>query len=137
MGMTTAAVSGLVTYVRSVTSGLGEFTTVDFEVEESPATVLILLSSRVPTLPDCPLLLTWDEVSGWALRVETDGEGETTPVSYLGEDVLPRPTTVQQFLRAALRGESPGSIQPHAFRRPNAPDDLENRLEHFQDAEHH
>ncbi|WP_406691158.1 DUF6292 family protein [Saccharopolyspora sp. ID03-671] len=134
--MRTSAVSGLVTYVRGVTSGLEEFTTVDLEVEEAPATVLILLDSRVPTLPEYPLLLTWDEVSGWALRVETDGEGGTTPVCFLGEDVLPEPSAVQEFLRAAVRGESPGSIEPHAFRWPNAQDDLERRLELFQDAEH-
>lgn len=135
MAMTISAVSGLVTYVRSVTGGLEEFSTVDFDVDDAPVTVLVLLNRRVPTLPEFPLLLTWDEVSGWALRVETDGEGDTTPVSFLGEEVLPDPRAVQEFLRAAVRGDSPGTVEAPAFRLPNAQDDLEWRLERFPDAE--
>lgn len=129
MDMTTSAVSGLVNYVRSVTAGIEEEVgAIDLEVDEL-ATVIILVNSRVPTLVELPLLLTWDEVSGWALRVGTDDDGDTTPLAYLGEDVLPPPRTVQEFLRDAVRGESPGRVMSPAFRAPNAPDGLEQRLE--------
>ncbi|RRO18694.1 hypothetical protein EIL87_06155 [Saccharopolyspora rhizosphaerae] len=137
MDMKVSVVSGLVNYVRSVTEGLDdEVGTVDLDVESGLATVIVVLNSRVPTLAELPLLLTWDEVSGWALRVAVDGEGETTPVAYLDEDVLPEPVRVQLFLRAATSGDNPGSLFAPAFRLPNAPDDLESRLEKFPELEH-
>ncbi|GAA2361381.1 DUF6292 family protein [Saccharopolyspora halophila] len=130
MDMTLSVVNGLVNYVRSVTAGMEEeMGVVDLEVGDELTTVIILVKSRVPALAELPLLLTWDEVSGWALRVGTGDDGDTTPLAYLGEDVLPHPRTVQEFLREALRGASPGRVTSPAFRVPNARDGLEQRLE--------
>lgn len=130
MDATISVINGLVNYVRSVTAGMEEeMGGVDLEVGDELTTVIILLKSRVPTLAELPLLLTWDEVSGWALRVGTGDDGDTTPLAYSGEDVLPHPRSVQQFLREALRGASPGRVLSPAFRVPNAGDGLEQRLE--------
>ncbi|GAA0530976.1 hypothetical protein GCM10011581_28220 [Saccharopolyspora subtropica] len=131
MDTTGQAVGGLVKYVRAVADDLGdEVSEVDVDVG-GLATAIILVRSHVPTLVEFPLLLTWDEVSGWALRIETDGRGDTTPVVFMGGDILPEPESVQRFLRAATTGEHPGTPLPPAFRLPNAPDDLERRLAHF------
>ncbi|SFT09463.1 hypothetical protein SAMN05660874_05661 [Saccharopolyspora flava] len=108
---------------------------VDVDVDGGLATVIVLVKSRVPTLADSPLLLTWDEVAGWALRVETSSMGHTTPLAYLGEDILPDPQTVQAFLRDAVHGRNPGTLTATAFRLPNAGDDLETRLAQFLDHE--
>ncbi|MFB9568788.1 DUF6292 family protein [Saccharopolyspora hordei] len=130
--MTSRAVGGLVNYVRSVSGGLGsEVCDIDVDVDSGLATVLVEVRSRVPALPEYPLLLTWDEVSGWALRVLTDDAGETVSLEFLGESILPAPETVQEFLLDAIRGRSPGTLAPPAFRLPNADDGLENRLARF------
>ncbi|MGW1681108.1 DUF6292 family protein [Saccharopolyspora sp. NPDC002376] len=127
------AASGLVDYIRSVADVLGDdVAEVDVDFDDGLATAIILVCSRVPTLLDYPLLLTWDEVSGWALRVETDGTGDTTALQFLGGDILPHPSAVRKFLGDAVRGRSPGLVLPPAFRMPNAGDELEHRLAHFR-----
>ncbi|MEV4732396.1 DUF6292 family protein [Saccharopolyspora sp. NPDC049426] len=134
MDTASPAVGGLVNYVRCVAEDLAdEIDEIDVDVDGGLATVLILMNTRVPTLMDSPLLLTWDEVSGWALRVETDGTGDTTPLEFLGEEILPNPQVVQAFLRDAIRGRSPGTLTAPTFRLPNASDDLEMRLVRFLD----
>lgn len=89
MEMTISVISGLVNYVGRVTDGIEDVEAIDLAVEDGLATVIISMGSRLPTLTELPLLLTWDEISGWALRVETDGEGSTTSLAHLEEDVLP------------------------------------------------
>ncbi|GAB3686820.1 DUF6292 family protein [Saccharopolyspora tripterygii] len=131
MDTASPAFGGLVNYVHLVAEGMDDVDEVDVDVDGELATVVVLVSSRVPTLVDRPLLLTWDEVAGWALRVETSGMGDTTSLAYLGGDILPDPQTVQAFLRDALAGRSPGTFSAPAFRLPNAHDDLETRLTGF------
>lgn len=136
MDTASPAVGGLVNYVRRVAEDMAdEVDEVDVDVDGGLATVIVLVKSRVPTLADSPLLLTWDEVAGWALRVETSSMGHTTPLAYLGEDILPDPQTVQAFLRDAVHGRNPGTLTATAFRLPNAGDDLETRLAQFLDHE--
>jgi hypothetical protein len=132
MDMTSPAAGGLINYVRTVAGDLGDDVyEVDVDLESGLATAIILVHSKVPTLVDCPLLLTWDEVSGWALRVETDGWGDTTAIEFMGEDILPEPGLVRNFLQEAVDGHNPGMLQPPSFRLPNAGDDLEDRLARF------
>ncbi|WP_223838475.1 DUF6292 family protein [Saccharopolyspora pogona] len=132
MDMTSPAAGGLINYVRTVAGDLGDDVyEVDVDLESGLATAIILVHSKVPTLVDFPLLLTWDEVSGWALRVETDGRGDTTAIEFMGEDILPDPGLVRHFLREAISGRNPGMVQPPSFRMPNAGDDLEDRLARF------
>lgn len=127
------AASGLVDYIRSVADALGDdVTEVDVDFDDGLATAIILVRSHVPTLLEFPLLLTWDEVSGWALRVETDGTGDTTALEFLGGDILPGPQVVREFLGEAVCGRSPGLVLPPAFRTPNAGDELEHRLAQFR-----
>ncbi|MDA3645715.1 DUF6292 family protein [Saccharopolyspora indica] len=127
------AASGLVDYIRSVADALGDdVTEVDVDFDDGLATAIILVRSHVPTLLELPLLLTWDEVSGWALRVETDGTGDTTALEFLGGDILPHPQVVREFLGDAVCGRSPGLVLPPAFRTPNAGDELEHRLAQFR-----
>lgn len=132
MDMTASVISGLVNYVGRVTDGMeDDVEAVDLAVEDGLATVILLMGSRVPTLTELPLLLTWDEVSGWALRVETDGEGSTTALAHLEEDVLPNPRVVRRFLRDAIGGAHPGSPTAQAFRLPDDGDGLESRIKRF------
>ncbi|RKT89135.1 hypothetical protein SAMN05421805_12812 [Saccharopolyspora antimicrobica] len=132
METTSRAVGGLVNYVRSVAGDLGdEIAEIDVDVDGGLATVIIQLHSHVPTLIGFPLLLTWDEVSGWALRVEAGGAGRTVSLEFLGENILPPPEAVREFLRDAIRGRNPGTPVAPAFRLPNSDDGLESRLARF------
>jgi hypothetical protein len=63
--------------------------------------------------------------------VETDGWGDTTAIEFMGEDILPEPGLVRNFLQEAVDGHNPGMLQPPSFRLPNAGDDLEDRLARF------
>lgn len=128
MDPTSRAADGLVNYINRVTDHLGsDVYEVDIDVEDVLATAIILVRPRVPTLVELPLLLTWDEVNGWALRVEI-GDGDTTVLGYLGEDILPDAGLVEGFLAAAASGDHPGTVFPPGFRQPERNDDLEVRL---------
>ena len=127
------AAGGLHKYVQEVSDCLDdEVDVVDLDVAPGPATAIILVRSVLPTLPAQPVLLTWDEINGWALRVEIDGDGDTTAVAYLGgDDILPPPRLVRTFLQEAARGGHPGVMTPPLFRHADADDDLEQRLTGF------
>ncbi|MGI8312677.1 DUF6292 family protein [Saccharopolyspora hattusasensis] len=132
MDTTSRAADGLVTYVRSVADDLGgDVFEIDINLDRELATAIVLVNSHVPTLAEFPLLLTWDEVSGWGLRIETDGQGDTAVLEFMGEDILPDPARVEQFLLEATNGQNPGMVAAPAFRFPNAQDDLERRLAEF------
>ena len=95
---TSRAASGLTSYVRTVAKGMREdVLAIDCDTGEAPATALILVRSPLPTLPDHTLLLAWDEVNGWALRIKVDGDGDTAPIAYYGNEVLPDPAEVKDF----------------------------------------
>ncbi|RCW44600.1 hypothetical protein DFQ14_104189 [Halopolyspora algeriensis] len=124
--------AGLGNYVETVARCLGEEAlTTDYEANEDLAIAIIMVASRLPTITDRPLLLSWDEVNGWALRIQINDNGETIALSYLGGDVLPEAGDVRQFLEDAALGNHPGSISPPGFRHPNDQDNLERRLSHF------
>lgn len=126
------AACGLVNYVHEVAGVLDDdVVEVDVDVEEGPATAIIILRSRMPTFAEFPLLLTWDEISGWAVRVEISGDGDTTPLSYLGEEILPPPVRVRRYLWDSLVGRYPGTLRPRPLRHLDAADDLEHRLARF------
>lgn len=129
---TSRAASGLTSYVRTVAKGLRkDVLAIDCDTAEAPATALILVRSHLPTLPDRTLLLAWDEVNGWALRVKIDADGDTVPISYFGNEVLPEPAEVKDFYDAAVAGHHPGIVFPPWFRSPWDSDDLEHRLARF------
>ncbi|MEV6229013.1 DUF6292 family protein [Saccharopolyspora shandongensis] len=124
------AADGLVGYATSVAEDLGvDVFEIDINLDVDLATVIILVDSQVPVFEEFPLLLTWDEVSGWALRIDTGGGAAT--LEFLGEDILPDSASVRRFLWDAVRGNSPGVLASPAFRLPNACDDLEQRLVRF------
>ncbi|MGW5642492.1 DUF6292 family protein [Saccharopolyspora sp. NPDC003752] len=126
------AADGLVGYATSVAEDLGvDVFEIDINLDVDLATVIILVDSQVPVFEEFPLLLTWDEVSGWALRIDTDGCGGTATLEFLGEDILPDSASVRRFLWEAVRGNCPGVLASPAFRLPNACDDLEQRLARF------
>ncbi|MEU5846246.1 DUF6292 family protein [Saccharopolyspora shandongensis] len=126
------AADGLVGYVTSVAEDLDvDVFEIDINLDVDLATVIILVDAQVPVFEEFPLLLTWDEVSGWALRIDTDGRGATAALEFLGEDILPDSVLVRRFLWDAVRGNSPGVLASPAFRLPNARDDLEQRLTRF------
>lgn len=129
---TNRAVTGLGHYVETVAECLGdEVLTIDYEANRELAIAIITVTSRLPTIVERPLLLTWDEVNGWALRLQLDEDGATIALSYLGHDVLPQPEEVHHFLENAARGSHPGIISPPGFRQPNEQDNLEPRLARF------
>ncbi|MDR7300214.1 DUF6292 family protein [Haloactinomyces albus] len=129
---TNRVASGLGHYVETVARYLGdEVLTIDYEANEDLALAIIMVASRLPTIAERPLLLSWDEVNGWALRLQLDDNGETIALAYLGQEVLPGPDDVQRFLESATLGSHPGTISPPGFRHPNDRDSLELRLARF------
>lgn len=121
--LTNRAVAGLARYLDSVTERLGdEMLTIDQVTDTELTLAIVTVAPRLPTITEKPLLLTWDEVNGWALRLQLDDDGDTTAVTYLGGDILPGPDAVHDFLRNAVRGHHPGTIAPPGLRRPGTVD---------------
>lgn len=110
---------------RTIGSGIRS---IDCDVTESPATVLVVLGAVEPTFPELDWVLTWDEVNGWASRVRTSEAGETVCLSYLGGRILPPPEDVGRYVRDITHGQHPGQLLPPVFRSPDAPDALEHEL---------
>lgn len=127
------AAMGLREYVCRVVALLGDddVWAVDCDVELPPAMAMIITRTHVPTMPHRELVLTWDEVDGWATRITLDAEGETTALAYLGGDLLAAPEEVASFLRDSVAGHHPGTPFPPCFRGLEADDDLDVRLAHF------
>lgn len=126
------AANGLEGYIAAVIDQLGEVVVAaDCEADHELATAIIILTCRIPAIPECELLLSWDEINGWALRVKVDEDGDTTAFAYAAREVLPPPRDVQRFLSDAVRGEHPGSVAAPNFRSPQDDDDLERRLLEF------
>lgn len=126
------AASGLEGYIAAVIDQLDEVVVAaDCEADQQLATAVIILSCRIPAIPEHELLLSWDEINGWALRIKVDEDGDTTALAYAAREVLPPPRDVQRFLSDAVRGEHPGSVAAPNFRSPRDDDDLQRRLLEF------
>lgn len=131
------AATGLKMYIHEIAKELGNETWgTECDVDFKPAMAVIFLRSSVPTLPDRELLLTWDEVNGWAIRVTLDDTGDTTALAYLHHDILATPVEVRTFLRDAKSGRNPGRLSPPYFRVGTVDDDLEARLAQFDIEQH-
>lgn len=124
--------TGLFSYIGTVAGRIGSgavATTCD--ITPAMATAAVQLRAVLPMFPELPLLLTWDEVDGWALRIGTDEEGTTVAVCYLGSDILPDPSEVETFVCRAVHDELPGTLTPPSFRVPNEDDRLSERVAAF------
>ena len=124
--------NGLEGYIAAVIDVLGEVVvTADCEADTELATAIIIVTSRIPSLPDNELLLSWDEINGWALRVKIDDDGDTIAFAYAAREILPSPADVQLFLTDAVHGKHPGSLAAPNFRSPHDDDGLRQRLLQF------
>lgn len=129
---TSPATMGLARYVRAVVDRLGgRVFAFDCDVDEEIATAILVMKQPVPTFPELTLVLTWDEINGWALRIKTTDDGDTEALAFLGEQLLPEPEKVERFLTEATSGHHPGDIEAPRFRHPNDDDDLDVRLAQF------
>ncbi len=121
-----AAARGLRQYLLAVAAKLDApawFCEVDV-----PAGAYVALERRLARFPEHEMALLWDERDGWAAAVESSIGDEVIVLAYLGEDVLPAPEAVVDFV-AALYGEKyPGRPDPPDFRRPGTADGFDDRL---------
>ncbi|QKV73133.1 DUF6292 family protein [Amycolatopsis sp. Hca4] len=121
-----AAARGLRQYLLAVAAKLDApawFCEVDV-----PAGAYVALERRLARFPHHETALLWDERDGWAAAVESATGDEVIVLAYLGEDVLPAPEAVVDFV-AGLYGEKyPGRPDPPDFRRPGTADGFDDRL---------
>lgn len=121
-----AAARGLRQYLLAVAAKLDApawFCEVDV-----PAGAYVALERRLARFPGHETALLWDERDGWAVAVESATGDEVIVLAYLGEDVLPPPEAVVEFV-AGLYGEKyPGRPDPPDFRRPGTADGFDERL---------
>jgi hypothetical protein len=104
---------GLAGYLRAVADSVGvppEATS--FEISDT-ATAYLGLARRWTDRPDQDLMLVWSEGHGWALAVETDPTAAAEVIAYLdSDDVVPKPSTVAEFVTDVLSGGPPVMTQP-------------------------
>lgn len=93
-----ALASGLAGYIRAVARTAG----IDVEGTSSEvtdtATAYLALERRSSAIPDRDLMLAWSERDGWRIEVETEPDEAPNILAYLGDDILPSPQTVAQFV---------------------------------------
>lgn len=122
------AARGLRRYVSEVCRELGVGPEASCWELEDRATAYVALDGRLPGYPHHDLALTWDEENGWAAALETRCGDDMIVLSYLGDDVLPEPRTVADFVAELRADEYPGQPDPPALRAAFADDDFDARL---------
>jgi hypothetical protein len=121
-----AAARGLRQYLLAVAAKLDApawFCEVDV-----PAGAYVALERRLARFPDHETALLWDERDGWSAAVESATGDDVIVLAYLGEDVLPPPETVVEFVTGLYGEKYPGRPDPPDFRRPGTADGFDDRL---------
>jgi len=121
-----AAARGLRQYLLAVAAKLDApawFCEVDV-----PAGAYVALERRLARFPDHETALLWDERDGWSAAVESATGDDVIVLTYLGEDVLPPPETVVEFVTGLYGEKYPGRPDPPDFRRPGTADGFDDRL---------
>ena len=74
------------------------------------------------------MALLWDEEAGWCVALETGTTDEPIVLSWLGQDVLPAPAAVREFVNLITRGRLPGRLARPPLRCSGDDDGLAERL---------
>jgi hypothetical protein len=126
-----APARGLRTYIHRVAEALN-LGTAGYCIEpDPPVSAYIPLDDRLPGFPNHDLALTWDEENGWAAAIESHSPHQLIALSYLGDEVLPAPSTVAQFVAEVVTEQLPGQPLPPALRTHTDKDDLPERLARY------
>ncbi|MGW4394149.1 DUF6292 family protein [Amycolatopsis nivea] len=81
----------------SVAAGVGpESSTIDFD---SPMSAYLALDGQLAVHPGRDTALVWDERHGWSFTIETHSGEDLLVVAYLGDDLVPPPSRVREFIR--------------------------------------
>lgn len=101
---------GLRSYVEAIarTLGVGPESTC-CEVN-NPSNAYLALPQHLPGYAGRDLALIWDDIYGWAAAVETGSGEDLLVLAYCGDDVLPQPVTVVDFVRRLLNEGPPGRL---------------------------
>ena len=103
---------GLGEYVRAVAAAVGvpaESTTVEIS---DTATAYLGLPRRWRDRPDHDVMLVWSERRGWSLAVETDPADAPVVIAHHGDDLVPPPAVVAQFVADTVAGQPTGQESP-------------------------
>ncbi|MDQ7807859.1 DUF6292 family protein [Amycolatopsis sp. A133] len=103
---------GLGEYVRAVAAAVGvpaESTTVEIS---DTATAYLGLPRRWLERPDHDVMLVWSERRGWSLAVETDPDEDPVVIARHGDDLVPAPGVVAQFVADTVAGHHTGPAGP-------------------------
>ncbi|MEU8632832.1 DUF6292 family protein [Amycolatopsis sp. NPDC048633] len=100
-------------YVRAVAAVVGvpdESTTVEIS---DTATAYLGLPQRWFDRPDHDVMLVWSERRGWSLAVETDPAEDPVVIAHQGgDDLVPAPRAVAQFVADTAAGRHTGQAHP-------------------------
>lgn len=111
----TLAESDLRDYIRAIAADLevppGGVTSEVCEVSNA----YLAFDRCLPDVPDRDVAVTWDEHRGWAVAIETHCGEDLIVLSFMGQDAVPDPLAVVDFVRAILDGERPGTTEPPHF----------------------
>ncbi|MBN9743242.1 MULTISPECIES: DUF6292 family protein [unclassified Amycolatopsis] len=100
----------------SVAAGVGpESATMDLD---SPMSAYLALDGQLAVHPGRDTALVWDERHGWSFTIETHSGEDLLVVAYLGDDLVPPPSRVREFVRAvrALTRRTPPPAPPELNR---------------------
>jgi hypothetical protein len=130
-GSTRALAQGLAGYVRAVAEELGVPTEgTGFEISDT-ATAYLGLARRWSERPGRDLMLVWSEQHGWSIAVEVDPTEAPIVVAHLGgDDLVPTPRAVAQFVTDVLAGRRSAGRRP-TFPAVNNRDSLAERLNRY------
>ncbi|MEC3976456.1 DUF6292 family protein [Amycolatopsis sp. H20-H5] len=111
-GGMSAMTRGLAGYIRRVADAVGVTADgVTHEVSDT-ATAYLALARRSPRHPERDLMLFWSERHGWAVAVEEEHGDHPKLVAYFGEELVPSPAQVAEFVAAVTTGRSPAHPRP-------------------------
>jgi hypothetical protein len=123
-----AAARGLRRYVRLVAEAVGAGSSAWCCEVDARSTAYVALEGRIALYPDHDVALVWDERTGWAAAVESASSDDLLLIAYLGDDVLPSPRQVAQYVGELLADPPVGSLKPPHFRKQGADEGLAARL---------
>ena len=103
---------GLREYIRLVADTLA-LTGDEYHVQPNPpADAYLALHGSLASFPDRDAALIWDEDHGWALAVEARCGEDLIVTGYFGDDIVPPPLSVAQFVWRSCDGAGLAAFEP-------------------------
>jgi hypothetical protein len=125
---------GMAGYLQAVATALKvPADATGFEISDT-ITAYLGLPDRIADCPNHDLMLVWNEQDGWLVAAEYRPTEPLKVIGYLGgQNILPHPYTVAQFVVHLLSGHHPPRFHPiHPIHTSRTGADLAALLRHYR-----